>query len=114
MSKGAELALLAGSLLPELVNAVIAVSPMNTICQGFAKKNGISFVDGSCWSFHGKELPYTAYEMEKFPLGQILRQSIKLKDISMYDLYLPLVKNPNPDAVIQVEKTSGPMFSYFF
>lgn len=33
ISKGAELALLAGSLLPELVNAVIAVSPMNTRCQ---------------------------------------------------------------------------------
>ncbi len=27
----------------------------------------------------------------------------------MYDLYLPLVKNPNPDAVIQVEKTAGPI-----
>lgn len=94
---------------PELVNAVIAVSPMNTICQGFAKKNGISFVAGSCWSFHGEALPYTTYGMEKFPLGQILRKSIKLRDVSMYDLYLPLVKNPNPDAVIQVQKTSGPI-----
>ena len=101
--------LLAGSLLPELVNAVIAVSPMNTICQGFAKKNGISFVSGSCWSFHDEELPYTAYGMEKFPLGQILRKSLKLRDVSMYDLYLPLVKNPNPNAVIQVEKTTGPI-----
>lgn len=27
----------------------------------------------------------------------------------MYDLYLPLVKNPNPDAVIQVEKITGPI-----
>ena len=109
ISKGAELALLAGSLLPELINAVIAVSPMNTICQGFAKKKGISFVPGSCWSFHGEELPYTAYGTKKFPLGQILRQSIKLRDVSMYDLYLPLVKNPNPDAVIQVEKITGPI-----
>ena len=33
ISKGAELALLAGRLRPELVNAVIAVSPMNTRCQ---------------------------------------------------------------------------------
>lgn len=109
ISKGAELALLAGSLLPELVNAVIAVSPMNTICHGFAKKNGISFVSGSCWSFHEEELPYTAYGMEKFPLGQIFRKSLKLRDVSMYDLYLPLVKNPNPDAVIQVEKIAGPI-----
>lgn len=38
ISKGAELALTAGSLLPGLVNAVIAVAPMNTVCQGFSKK----------------------------------------------------------------------------
>lgn len=37
ISKGAELALTAGSLLPGLVNAVIAVAPMNTVCQGFSE-----------------------------------------------------------------------------
>lgn len=109
ISKGAELALLAGSLLPGLVNAVVAVSPMNTVCQGFAKEKGISFVPGSCWSFHGEEVPYSSYGMEKFPLGQILKQSIRLRDVSMYDLYLPLVKNPNPDAVIRAEKITGPV-----
>ena len=65
ISKGAELALLAGILLPGLVNAVISVAPMSTVCQGFAKEKGISFV--------------------------------------------PLVKNPNPDAVIKVEKITGPI-----
>lgn len=109
ISKGAELALTAGSLLPELVNAVVAVAPMNTVCQGFAKKKGISFVPKSCWSFHGKELPYSEYGMEKFPLGSILRKSIRLRDVTMYDLYLPLVQNPNPKAVIQVEKITGPI-----
>ncbi len=109
ISKGAELALLAGSLLPGLVNAVIAVSPMNTVCQGFVKNKGISFIPGSSWSFRGKDLPYSSYGMEKFPLGDILKKSIKLRDVTMYDLYLPLVQNPNPDAVIQVEKTTGPI-----
>lgn len=47
--------------------------------------------------------------MEKFPLGDILKKSIKLRDVTMYDLYLPLVQNPNPDAVIRVEKTTGPI-----
>ena len=42
ISKGAELALTAGSLLPKLVNAVIAVAPMNTVCQGFVKEKGVS------------------------------------------------------------------------
>ena len=109
ISKGAELALLAGSLLPELINAVIAVSPMNTVCQGFVKDKGISFVPTSSWSFHGSEIPYTPYGMEKFPLGQILRKSLRLMDVSMYDLYLPLVENPNPDAVIRAEKITGPV-----
>ena len=109
ISKGAELALVAGSLLPGLVNAVIAVDPMNTVCQAFVKDKGIAFVPGSSWSFHGKELPYSAYGMEKFPLGSILRKSLKIMDVTMYDLYLPLVENPNPDAVIQVEKTTGPI-----
>ena len=109
ISKGAELALTAGSLLPGLVNAVIAVSPMNTVCQGFAKAKGISFVPASSWSFHGKELPYSSYGMEKFPLGHILRKSIQIRDVTMYDLYLPLVQNPNPEAVIRAEKITGPV-----
>lgn len=109
ISKGAELALVAGSLLPGLVNAVISVSPMNTVCQAFGKDKGIVFLPGSSWSFRGKELPYSSYGMEKFPLGQILKKSIKLRDVSMYDLYLPLVQNPNPEAVIQAEKITGPI-----
>lgn len=27
----------------------------------------------------------------------------------MYDLYIPLVRNPNPNAVTQVEKITGPI-----
>ena len=109
ISKGAELALAAGSLLPGLINAVIAVSPMNTICQGFVKDKGISFIPGSSWSFHGNDLPYSPYAVAKFPLGHILRKSIQIRDITMYDLYLPLVQNPNPAAVIQAEKITGPI-----
>ena len=109
ISKGAELALLAGSLLPGLVNAVIAVAPMSTVCQGFAKEKGISILPESSWSFHGKEIPYTAFKMKKFPLGHVIWKSIQIRDITMTDLYLPLVKNPNPDAIIQVEKTTGPI-----
>ena len=109
ISKGAELALTAGSLMPELINAVIAVAPMNTVCQGFVKDKGISFIKTSSWSFHGEEIPYTPYTTEKFPLGSILRKSIKAREITMYDLYLPLVENPKPEAVIKVEKINGPV-----
>ena len=82
---------------------------MNTVCQGFAKDKGICFVPGSSWSFHGEEIPYTSYGLEKFPLGHILWKSIQIRDVTMYDLYLPLVQNPDPAAVIQVEKITGPI-----
>ena len=59
ISKGAELALTAGSLLPGLINAVIAVAPMSTVCQGFVKDGGIKILPHSTWSFRGKELAYS-------------------------------------------------------
>ena len=109
ISKGAELALTAGGLLPDLVNAVVAVAPMNTVCQGFVKDRGIKFLSGSSWSLHGEEVPYTPYTTKKFPLGSILRKSLRLREMSMYDLYLPLVQHPNPDAVICAENITGPI-----
>lgn len=109
ISKGAELALTAGSLLPGLVNGVVAVAPMNTVCQGFAIAKGIMIQPGSTWSFHGEEVPYTGFGMGKFPLRQVLGKSLKARELTMYDLYLPLVKNPNPDAVIRVERITGPV-----
>lgn len=109
ISKGAELALTAGSLLPGVVNAVIAVAPMNTVCQGFVKDKGVSFLPGSSWSFHGEEIPYTPYSTERFPLGHILRESLRIREMTMYDLYLPRVQAPDPAAVIKAERITGPI-----
>ena len=109
ISKGAELALTAASLLPGLVNAVVAVAPISTVCQGFSKNKGIQILPGSSWSFHGEGLPYTSFGLEQFPFGQVLRKSLASRELTMYDLYLPVVQNPNPEAVIQVEKITGPI-----
>ena len=109
ISKGAELALTAGSLLPGLVNAVVAVAPMSIVCQGFTKKKGIKILPGSSWSFHGKELPYTSFGLEKFPLGRVLRKSLVARELTMYDNYLPMIQKPNPAAVIPAEKITGPV-----
>ncbi len=88
---------------------MISVAPMSTVCQGFVKEKGISILPNSSWSFHGKEIPYTPFKMKKFPMGHVLWESIKIKDITMTDLYLPIVQHPNPDAVIRVEKITGPI-----
>ena len=109
ISKGAELALTAGSLLPNLVNAVVAVAPMSTVCQGFAKEKGIAIMPGSSWSFHGEEVPYSSFGLKKFPLGHVLWESMKAREVSMYDLYLPLVQRPTPEAEIRVENITGPI-----
>ena len=109
ISKGAELALTAGSLLPGLVNAVVAVAPMSTVCQGFSKKKGIQILPGGSWSFHGAELPYTSFGLDKFPFGHVLRKSLAARELTMYDLYFPVVQEPKPAAVIQVEKITGPV-----
>ena len=109
ISKGAELALTAGSLLPGLANAVVAVAPISTVCQGFTKKKGIKILPGSSWSFHGKELPYTSFGLEKFPLGRVLRKSLAARELTMYDNYLPMIQKPNPDAVIRAENITGPI-----
>lgn len=109
ISKGAELALTAGSLLPGLINAVVAVAPMNTVCQGFAKEKGIRIMPGSSWSFHGEEVPYSSFGLKKFPLGHVAWNSLKAREVTMFDLYLPLVKNPDPAAVIRAEEITGPV-----
>ena len=109
ISKGAELALTAGSLLPGSVNAVVAVAPMSLACQGFSKKRGMSIMPGSSWNFHGEEVPYSSFGFEKAPIGQVLRKSLAARELTMYDLYIPLVENPNPAAVIRVENITGPV-----
>lgn len=109
ISKGAELALTAGSLMPGLVNAVVAVAPMFLVCQGFSKNRGISIMPGSSWSFHGEELPYARFNTDKFPLRQVLRKSLAARELTMYDLYMPLIENPDPAAMIRVENITGPV-----
>ena len=39
----------------------------------------------------------------------MLRESVRAGEVSMYGLYLPLVEKPEPDAVIKVERISGPI-----
>ena len=58
VSMGGCLALLAGSLLPELVSCVVASAPMEMVPQAEDSKCPIP---GSAFSFHGKSLPFVRY-----------------------------------------------------
>ena len=109
ISKGAELSLLAGSLLPGLVNAVVAVAPMSIACQGFVKEKGIVILPGSSWAFHGEEIPYTPFGLKRTPYGRILLGSLRAREVTMLDLYMPMIQNPNPASVIRAENITGPV-----
>ncbi len=58
VSMGGCLALLAGSLLPELISCVVASAPMEMVPQAEDSKCPIP---GSAFSFHGRSLPYIRY-----------------------------------------------------
>ncbi len=55
ISMGGCLALLAGSLMPELISVVISIAPLQMVMQAEKFKKPI---EGSIFSFHGIELPY--------------------------------------------------------
>jgi len=57
-SRGGELALLLGSLFPD-IKAVVAGSPSGIIHSGI--KNNMDFTDPA-WTYHGEPLPYMAYK----------------------------------------------------
>lgn len=42
-------------------------------------------------------------------MDHMLWKSIQIRDITMCDLYEPVIRHPNPDAVIRVENITGPV-----
>lgn len=96
VSKGGELALLLGSRFPQ-IKAVAAYVPSAVVFQCTAP----GFPRVSSWSFEGVELPFVPYAP-----GERFSKSRKLADL--YDESLDN-KAAFEQAVIQVEKTQGPI-----
>ncbi len=96
VSKGGELALLLGSRFPQ-IKAVAAYVPSAVVFQCTAP----GFPRVSSWSFKGEELPFVPYApSERF---QKSRKLVDLYEASLED------KAAFDKAVIQVEKTQGPI-----
>lgn len=96
VSKGGELALLLGSRFPQ-IKAVAAYVPSAVVFQCTAP----GFPRVSSWSFEGVELPFVPYgSYERFLKS---RKLVDLYDASLED------KAAFDRAVIQVEKTQGPI-----
>ncbi len=106
ISMGAELALLAGSLMPELISCVTAVCPTNICSQGFVKKKGIRQLECSAFSWHGKDLPWARLKLSK---AAILRDSLRERSVCLRSCYEDAVRNAPEEAQIRVENIGGPV-----
>ena len=100
-SKGAEAALLLGSLYPQ-VKAVVAISPSCVVWQGIPKQRfELGKHGSSSWSYQGESLPYLPYP-----------SSIKKMDIlslRLREVHEEALKNTDrvQEAAIRVENTQG-------
>lgn len=103
VSKGAEFALTAASILPE-IEFVIAVSPACCVFEGIAKKryNGLS-----SWQWQGKPLPFADFDGVAV---SIVKNLIKTHQFGFTPQYLSvLAHKKNEDNTIKVEKINGPI-----
>lgn len=109
ISMGAELALLAGALMPDLVSCVVAVSPISIATQGFGENRGIYINQCSAFGWRGKGLYYTPSKFKKYPMGIFIKKLLINHDIYMKEMYQPLIGSPDEKTVIPVEKINGPI-----
>ena len=105
ISMGAELALIAGSLLPGLISCVVAVSPINLVGQGIDSRR-MKLLSCSSWSFRDKELPYVKLRMR---WGSIIRDLVRRRSMSVRACYKDVISHIPEKAVIKVEKITGPV-----
>lgn len=105
ISKGGELALLAASLMPELISCVVAVSPMDMVCQAIdpGKKKPLP---GSSWSWRGAQLPYAPFDWSP---GRVARDTLRARELTLRPAYETAAAHPPEEALIPVERIAGPV-----
>ncbi len=99
-SKGAELGLLLGTLMPNEVNGVIAVVPSHVVWQGLSMTD---FIPKSSWRVENKSIGFAPmiYEQSDFaPPKILLRKGYERAILQIPDLSI---------AEIPVEKITGPI-----
>lgn len=107
-SKGAELALVLGSIDPR-IKAVIASSPSSTVCIGSDREfaDSETFSPQSSWSFRGEPLPFVSWTEEQAKESQALLDAGKRID----HIHAAAWRACEwvEDAAIPVEKINGPI-----
>lgn len=102
-SKGAEYAAAAAIEFHEL-SCVILKIPSWFYSEGM---NGTIPSGTGCWSYRGKEIPYTPYKTRKLP---VIKEMIKHKEYNILDINTG--KEINPVSIIPVEKIEAPILMF--
>ena len=100
ISKGTEYAMCAAIEFPE-ISCVILRSPSFFVSEGL---RGGQPSGTSCWSYCGKELPYTRYKARE---THIVRMFKKAKEFSLLEINTG--KAVNPSSIIPIEKIHAPI-----
>jgi dienelactone hydrolase len=101
VSKGAELALTAASLLPQ-IELVIAVSPSCCVFEGIAQKK---YSGASSWTWQGKPLPYVSFDGMRV---NVLKNVLKNHEFGFLEQYQQvLTAKMNEKNIIKVERING-------
>ncbi len=103
ISKGAELALVAGTLTDE-INGVIAMSPSSHVNMGIGP--GMSWVNESSWTFRGKQLPFAYANVSGL---SALLKSFAARELTFRFVYEKAYREASQETVIPVEKIKGPV-----
>jgi dienelactone hydrolase len=100
-SKGAELALLAASLMPSLVGTVVAAAPSSVVFAGIVSGRASS---QSSWRWRNHDVPFVPYDASVGP--QFTQHGLRTRP--MYEAALASRRSAGT-GVIEVERIAGPV-----
>jgi len=103
VSKGAEYALAAAIEFPQL-SCVIVKTPSWFYSEGLISKKPSGT---SCWSYQGKDLPFTPYNTRKF---DVLKMMWEAKEYNIFKVNTE--KIVLPESIIPIEKIEAPILMF--
>jgi dienelactone hydrolase len=103
VSKGAELALLTATLVPDLVGAVVAVVPSSVVFAGVDFSGGDGMTRSS-WTWRDKAVPFVPYDLAVSP--EFSERGMRTRPV--YDAALAKWSRSEPGG-IAVENIGGPI-----
>lgn len=103
VSKGAEYALAAAIEFPQL-SCVIVKTPSWFYSEGMISKKPSGT---SCWSYQGKDLPFTPYKTRKFDMLKMMWKAKKYNILEVNTEKIVL-----PESIIPIERIKAPILMF--